>query len=338
MRQGWPYSRHPSGWFQIGWSAEISPGEVRPLRYFDCDLVAFRGQTGVLSVLDAYCPHLGANLGYGGCVEGENIVCPFHAWRWNGQGENVCIPYSTTINRRQRIRPWPVREVDGLVLVWHDADGTDPTWEPPSISSFTPGFDAADYYPVHPHGSHLYPNVRAFPQFVTENIVDAAHFLYVHSARAISTIDRYEADGPFFHVVHRFESMKSAELHIHTSGVGLLLGVFRFDGEVGFLEIQASTPVEGDRSDLRGSVWAHRDPGVANGDVPPEAARTIARQHEELGRDIPIWERMRYEAKAPFAPEEARPYRALRRWAAQFYGPEAEGAFLEPAVLSRATQ
>ena len=26
--------------------------------------------------------------------------------------------------------------------------------------------------------------------------------------------------------------------------------------------------------------------------------------------------------RAPFAPEEARPYRALRKWAAQFYGPE----------------
>jgi 3-ketosteroid 9alpha-monooxygenase subunit A len=81
MREGWPYTRHPSGWFQVAWSAEIGVGDVRPLRYFDTDLVAFRGTSGRLTVLDAHCPHMGADLGYGGRVEGDDIVCPFHAWR-----------------------------------------------------------------------------------------------------------------------------------------------------------------------------------------------------------------------------------------------------------------
>ena len=54
MREGWPYTRHPSGWFQVAWSAEIGVGDVRPLRYFDMDLVAFRGVSGTLSVLDAH--------------------------------------------------------------------------------------------------------------------------------------------------------------------------------------------------------------------------------------------------------------------------------------------
>ncbi|MGD9794801.1 MAG: Rieske 2Fe-2S domain-containing protein, partial [Acidimicrobiia bacterium] len=52
----------PTGWFNIGWSAEIAPGGVKPMRYFGHDLVAFRSTTGELSVLDAHCRHLGAHL------------------------------------------------------------------------------------------------------------------------------------------------------------------------------------------------------------------------------------------------------------------------------------
>ena len=43
-------SMKPTGWFQIGWSAEIRPGQAVPMRYFGKDLVAFRSGSGVLSV------------------------------------------------------------------------------------------------------------------------------------------------------------------------------------------------------------------------------------------------------------------------------------------------
>ena len=319
MREGWPYATHPTGWFQVAWSEEIPVGGVRPLRYFGTDLVAYRGESGELTVLDAYCPHLGAHLGYGGCVAGDDITCPFHGWQWSAAGENTAIPYSATVNRRQRIRSWPVREVDGLVVVWHDATGAPPAWEPPTIASFVPGFDPADFWPVHPHGAHTFPEVRAFPQFVAENIVDAAHFRFVHSARAVSTISEFETDAHCFKVTHRFDSNRSAELRIRTAGLGLMLGVFYAEGEVAFLEIQATTPTGGDHSDLRGSVWARRDGGGAETAPSPATAKIIARQHTELGKDIPIWERLRYTERAPFTPEEARPYRALRKWATQFY-------------------
>ena len=333
-REGWPYTRHPAGWFQIGWSAEIGIGDVRPLRYFDTDLVVWRGESGALAVLDAHCPHLGADLGHGGCVEGDDIVCPFHAWRWDGDGRNVCIPYSTTINRRQRIRTWPVREVDGLVHVWYDPDGGAPTWEPQGIGDLVSDFDEAAFYPAYPVGAHTFAGVRAYPQFIAENFVDAAHFAYVHSARAVTTIEHYATDGPFFDVTHSFASVKGAELHIRAFGLGIAVGVFRAEGGVAFLEVQATTPVEGDRSDLRGSVFARREPGNPDGEPSPATATLIARQHTELGKDIPIWERLRYVHRAPFAPEEARPYRALRKWATQFYGPEGSAVLHDDADLA----
>jgi len=64
-------SRNPRGWFQVAWADTIAAGEVKTLHYFGEELVAFRTKSGKLSILDAYCQHLGAHLGVGGKVEGE---------------------------------------------------------------------------------------------------------------------------------------------------------------------------------------------------------------------------------------------------------------------------
>src|SRR5688572_27406062 len=96
----WPYDVFPTGWYQIGYSAELAPGDVRPVRYFDKELVLFRTEGGEVSLLDAYCPHLGAHLGYGGEVKGDCIACPFHDWRFTVSGELNEIPYAPMATRR----------------------------------------------------------------------------------------------------------------------------------------------------------------------------------------------------------------------------------------------
>ena len=85
-------SRYPRGWFQVAWADTIKPGDVVKLHYFGQELVAFRTRSGRLSVLDAYCQHLGAHLGVGGTVEGEDIKCPWHGWQWDTEGCNTAHP------------------------------------------------------------------------------------------------------------------------------------------------------------------------------------------------------------------------------------------------------
>jgi hypothetical protein len=55
-----PFTWTVTGWFMIGWSAEFSASEVRPLRYFGEDLVAYRDQSGELHVLSGHCRQLRA--------------------------------------------------------------------------------------------------------------------------------------------------------------------------------------------------------------------------------------------------------------------------------------
>ena len=62
------YAGYPRGWFVIQFSDELPPGAVKPLKYFGKDLVLFRTESGEPTILDAFCPHMGAHLGHGGKV------------------------------------------------------------------------------------------------------------------------------------------------------------------------------------------------------------------------------------------------------------------------------
>jgi 3-ketosteroid 9alpha-monooxygenase subunit A len=315
--RGWPYSVHPSGWFQVAWSAELPAGGVLPRRYFDADLVLFRDDEGHVRMLDAHCPHLGAHLGHGGTVVGNDIECPFHGWRWSGDGRNTCIPYSARPNRGQRLRSWTVREQDDVIIVWHDPHNREPAWEPPTLADLVDGFSLDEFYPVH-RTSRLWPDVRVRPQMVAENIVDAAHFRYVHSTPAMPTILDHHTEGPHFVVKHSFGGDREAAVRIHTSGLGLMVGTFFTESGLTFVELQSSTPIGGDRSDLRDSVWLRRD-SASPADPSVRQRAALDRQLAQLGNDVTIWENMVYRDRAPLAPEESKPIRALREWAKQFY-------------------
>ena len=111
-----------------------APAGVKPLRYFGRDLVLYRGDSGAVHVFDAFCGHLGAHLGYGGRVCGDDIQCPFHGWRWDCDGQNVEIPYSTQVNRSRRLNRWVVREGSGTIFLWHDPTGRRSVLRPPGHS------------------------------------------------------------------------------------------------------------------------------------------------------------------------------------------------------------
>src|SRR5690606_39587008 len=72
--------RYARGWHCIGESKEFRDGKLHTLNIFGTRLLAFVGKDDEIAVLDAYCPHMGADLSQGELVDGK-VVCPFHHWR-----------------------------------------------------------------------------------------------------------------------------------------------------------------------------------------------------------------------------------------------------------------
>src|SRR5690625_945923 len=108
----------PMGWFAVAETPDIETGDAKAIYYFARHLVLWRDEDGEAHVQDAFCPHLGAHLGHGGTVEGCELICPFHGWRFDAEGANTGIPYSDRTNRRARIGTYPVIERNGFVYTW----------------------------------------------------------------------------------------------------------------------------------------------------------------------------------------------------------------------------
>jgi len=133
---------YPRGWLMVASSASVTsvPSEGR---FFGEDVVLYRGASGKVVMLDAYCPHMGAHLAVGAsgataqhCVQvvGDSIRCPNHGWIFGADGKCQEIPYSDiTIPDTLRIKSWHVEETGGCVFVWHDEEGGAPTYELPAI-------------------------------------------------------------------------------------------------------------------------------------------------------------------------------------------------------------
>ena len=122
----------PFGWFAVAKSDEIAAGQVKPIRYFNTEFVLWRGEDGSLNALDPYCRHLGAHLGYGSDVVGNDLRCPFHHWSYNGEGGVTDIPYARAIPpklKKSCVPSWPVQETLGLIYVWYHPYKAEPMWE-----------------------------------------------------------------------------------------------------------------------------------------------------------------------------------------------------------------
>ena len=127
---------YPDGWFVIGYSEELPPGEVRSLHYFGRELVMFRDGNAEARVLDAHCPHLGAHLGKGGEIVDGRLRCPFHHWEVDGDGICRNVPYAKHIPPKAKTGSWRVHEYCGLILLHHDKQGRSPTIVLPEIPEF----------------------------------------------------------------------------------------------------------------------------------------------------------------------------------------------------------
>ncbi|MGD2008909.1 MAG: Rieske 2Fe-2S domain-containing protein, partial [Cellvibrionales bacterium] len=84
----------PLGWFHIGFSNDLAPGELTTLERFGQQLVLWRSLSGDYCLQDAFCPHLGAHFGHGGEVVEAGIRCPFHHWVFDTAGRVASIPYA----------------------------------------------------------------------------------------------------------------------------------------------------------------------------------------------------------------------------------------------------
>jgi cholesterol 7-desaturase len=314
-----PRRPYPNGWFAVAFGDDVPPGRVLRKRFMGEDVVVYRTRAGLVRVVEPYCPHLGAHLGYGGTVEGEEIVCPFHRFAFDVDGRCVRTGYGTR-PPAARLRLLTVRERNGAVMVWHHAGGAQPEWELPDIP--TAGFPA----PVR----HVYTIVD-HPQEIAENAIDVGHIGPIHHYTNVRVRRPMAVDGPRFTIgpaaqrVFPLLGEVDVVFDVEVHGLGYIWVTATIPRLRAAALFQAmATPIDPCRVELRFSVSLRagierRTPSAGTLVLSRALTVGLARAFwRDLTLDFPIWENKAYVEHPRLAKGDG-PVIAFRRWAGQFY-------------------
>ncbi|GEB55821.1 Rieske 2Fe-2S domain-containing protein [Streptomyces gardneri] len=320
-------ARFARGWHCLGLADSFKDGKPHEIEAFGTKLVVFQGEDdGQLHILNAYCPHMGGNLAHG-TVKGDAVACPFHDWRWSGDGRCAGIPYARRVPPRARTRAWTTLERNRQLFVWHDPEGNPPPAEVtiPEIEGVH-GPDAGEW------SAWTWKTARVDGsncREIVDNVVDMAHFFYVHYA--FPTYFKNVFDG---HVATQYmESAPRGDMDL-----GNLSSPLRSDAsyygpsymidyvwtevapgvEMEMVLINSHYPISADSFMLQYGAIVKKLPGMTD-EAAAEAARSLIGGLETgFEQDIEIW-RNKTRIDNPLLTEEDGPVYQLRRWYEQFY-------------------
>jgi 3-ketosteroid 9alpha-monooxygenase subunit A len=323
---GAPPTRYARGWHCLGLADTFRNGRPHAVEAFGTKLVIFADSQGELKVLDAYCRHMGGDLSQG-TVKGDAVACPFHDWRWGGNGRCVAIPYAKRVPPRARTRSWITLEENKQLFVWNDPQGNPP---PPHVviprieGAFSSDWSNWTWDSVRIEGSHC--------REIIDNVVDMAHFFYVHFAFPTYFKNIFEG-----HVATQLLNTRGREDIGRGSNYAGKDNVARSEASYygpsymidklwndykGFtietILINCHYPVTADSFVLQWGVIVRKPPGVSDADADRLAAKFAKATGVGFMQDVEIW-RNKTKIDNPLLCEEDGPVYQLRRWYEQFY-------------------
>jgi 3-ketosteroid 9alpha-monooxygenase subunit A len=323
---GAPPTRFARGWHCLGLADRFRDGRPHAVEAFGTKLVVFADSQGEMHVLDGYCRHMGGDLTQGS-VKGDEVACPFHDWRWGGDGRCVSIPYAKRVPARARTRSWLTCTENKQLFVWNDPEGNPP---PPEVTipriegAFSGQWSDWTWDSVRIDGS----NCRE----IVDNVVDMAHFFYIHFA--FPTYFKNVFEG---HIATQYMNSRGRPDAGKGGGYGdedLLLRseasyygpsyminplVTDYKGvEVEVILVNCHYPVTADSFVLQWGLIVKKLEGLDD-----ETANKIAGKYaksfgEGFLQDVEIWKN-KSRIDNPLLCEEDGPVYQLRRWYEQFY-------------------
>ena len=166
-------------WYAVEFGATVADQPVG-VPVHGHDLVLYRTSDGTVRAQSDLCVHRGGALSLGRVI-GDCIECPYHGWRYDGDGRCVRIPANrpdVPIPRKARIDTYPCVERFGFVWVFL---GDAPEAERPPV----PVLDGLEDRPgAHREGSRPVRGTfewQANYDRVLENAFDIAHTPFVHA-------------------------------------------------------------------------------------------------------------------------------------------------------------
>jgi phenylpropionate dioxygenase-like ring-hydroxylating dioxygenase large terminal subunit len=174
------------GWYVVKKSCDLKKNCVQSVKICGHQLALFRSASGKVAALDAFCPHMGMNLGVGKVV-GEHLKCLFHEWKFDNFGQCIDIPcLKKKVENGKSVQSYPVEEKYGFIWVYSDLVAPGPVFE----------IDELKGLPI------LYTSLKPFrrlahPHITMMNSIDEQHMRSVHQLPMDLDVEIKETDSRF---------------------------------------------------------------------------------------------------------------------------------------------
>ncbi len=333
-------ARFARGWHCLGLAEGFREPGPHAVHAFGTKLVVFADSGGDLHVLDAYCRHMGGDLSRG-TVKGDAIACPFHDWRWGGDGRCARIPYARRVPPAARTRSWLTLEQNGQLFVWHDPQRNPPPGHvtiPRIEGAFSAEWSHWTWDSILVEGA----NCRE----VVDNVVDMAHFFYIHFA--FPTYFRNVLEGhiasqylntrarPDIETGSNYASGTESTLRSEASyfGPSYMIDQLWHDYHGMTLEsvlINCHYPVTPNSFMLQWGVIVKKLPGLSESAAEQLAAKFASFVGLGFQQDVEIWTH-KTRIDNPLLCADDGPVYQLRRWYEQFYRDVED---VEPDMVAR---
>lgn len=160
-------------WFPVAYSADVSDKPMSTTLFGDNYVVWRDAPGGRIHAATDYCPHRGARPSQGS-IENGCIVCPYHGWRYDGDGACVRIPQNpegSAIPPRARLGTVHADERYEMIWVCVAESPREPIPDLPELDdpSFTLVHELMEEW-----------NVTAVR--CVDNALDVSHLSFVHSS------------------------------------------------------------------------------------------------------------------------------------------------------------
>ena len=156
-------------WHPIAYSHEISDSEPFGTFLLDQPVVIWRSSDGTIHAMKDLCIHRGTALSLG-WIKDDCLICPYHAWQYDKNGDCVLIPQAPDIPIPTKAKTPVYYCQEKFGLIWVALD--EPVYALPEI----PEFQNKDWKFVNTGPFNW--NSDASRQ--VENFTDFGHFPWVH--------------------------------------------------------------------------------------------------------------------------------------------------------------
>ncbi|MGO4257734.1 Rieske 2Fe-2S domain-containing protein [Marmoricola sp. RAF53] len=323
-------ARYARGWHCLGLADSFRDGKPHAIGAFGGKMVVFADSQGDLKVLDSYCRHMGGDLSQGE-IKGDEVACPFHDWRWGGDGKCKAIPYARRVPLRARTQRYETEIVNDQLFIWFDPEGSeaDRSILPPQLPGLAEGEYAAwSWNSQEIEGSNC--------RDLIDNVADMAHFYYVHFSFPTSFRNVFEG-----HMATQFMESKGRpdKAGGYSAGDDLFLkseatyygpsyminwlwvDYKGFKTEVILVNTHIATSPNS--FTLQYGITVRKPEGLDDATVAFIAEKYTKMFGEGFLQDVHIWKNMQA-VQNPLLCEEDGPVYQLRRWYEQFYVDQAD--------------